>query len=157
MDSTARGLIDELDREHHRVLEKIRAANRDLQERIENLGVSVSYSRDDDALMVTFGETTEALMESVDDNILVRVEPETSKIVGIEVLDLKTSLPDHPQILALILALLTLMPCHTAGGRYEADNRSAGYLAECLQQLITSECSDTGTADLAHPASQLLY
>ncbi|HEY7067424.1 MAG TPA: DUF2283 domain-containing protein [Chloroflexota bacterium] len=74
-----------LAKEHHEWLLSILAANDDLAERIEALGVSMDYDEEDDALFVNFGPLVEALTESVNGVVYVRVDPDTLKIYGVEV------------------------------------------------------------------------
>ena len=74
-----------LAQEHHEWLLHILAANQDLAERIQTLGVSVDYDEEDDALFITFGPPVEALTESLDGITYLRVDPDTLKIYGLEV------------------------------------------------------------------------
>jgi hypothetical protein len=75
-----------LEREHVAWLREIWAANNDLAERMAALGVTSDLDADTDILFVTIGPPQEALTESVDDWLGLRVDPETLKIVGFEVL-----------------------------------------------------------------------
>ena len=64
-----------------------REANEDYLKRIEELGVVAIYDSVLDALFIEIGGPREALTEHVVDNVMVRVEPETLEIVGLEILD----------------------------------------------------------------------
>jgi uncharacterized protein YuzE len=74
-----------LEQEHRAWLPRILATNEDLADRIQALGVSVDYDEDDDALFIYFGPPVEALTESVNGVVYIRVDPDTLKIYGVEV------------------------------------------------------------------------
>ena len=76
-------------RDHAALLAQIAAANHDLATRIQMLGVSVVYDDDIDILFCQFGPPTEALTETVNDWLAVRVDPETLKILGFELMSLR--------------------------------------------------------------------
>lgn len=67
--------------------EELVDANRDYLERVEREGVQAIYDAKLDTLFVEFGGPKEALSEHLVDNIMLRVDPETLHIVGIEILD----------------------------------------------------------------------
>jgi len=91
-------------RDHAAWLAQIAAANHDLATRIGALGVLVAYDDDIDILFCQFGPPAEALTETVNDWLAVRVDPETLEILGFEPMSLR--LPgtgDEPGLLPLIL------------------------------------------------------
>ena len=71
-------------REHAVWLRQVMAANNDLAERLDALGITVDYDDEDDALYLNIGPPTEALTTPVADEVYYRVEPDTLKIVGVE-------------------------------------------------------------------------
>ncbi len=75
-----------LEREHAEWLQRIWAANTDLAERMARLGVTSDLDTKTDILLVTIGNPQEALTEGVDDWLWLRIDPDTLKIVGFEVL-----------------------------------------------------------------------
>ena len=62
-------------------------ANKDGLRRIKSQGVDIVYDAPLDTLFVEIGGPKEALSEHVVDNIMVRIEPDTLKIVGVEILE----------------------------------------------------------------------
>jgi len=85
-----------LTQEHRESLRAIFGANEDLGRRLGSLSVSVVYDREDDTVVVTLGEPQEAVMESVRNRLYLRVDPETLKIVGIEIPHVSRRLQDDP-------------------------------------------------------------
>ena len=92
-----------LEREHREWLAEIRAANSDLEERLGALGITLDYDDERDILFCRFGPPTEALTESVDDLVYVRVDPDTLKIVGLEILHARTALAERPAVATFLL------------------------------------------------------
>jgi hypothetical protein len=76
-----------LEQEHLELVQRIWAANDDLAERMNALGVTTVYDADLDTLFTRIGPPVEALTESIDDHIGLRVDPDTLKIVGWEILE----------------------------------------------------------------------
>ena len=66
-------------------IEDIRRANFDLGERVESEELSLDYNPEADVLTITVGEPRSAITEPWLDDILYRVDPDTLKIVGIEI------------------------------------------------------------------------
>ena len=62
-------------------------ANKDYLHRMKSRGVDIVYDAPLDNLFVEIGGPKEALSEHVVDNIMVRVEPDTLEIVGVEILE----------------------------------------------------------------------
>ena len=67
--------------------DKLLSANRDYLDRIEQEGMQVVYDAALDTLFVEIGGPREALSEHAGDNVMVRIDPETLHIVGLEILD----------------------------------------------------------------------
>ena len=67
--------------------EKLLDANRDYVDRIEREGIYVVYDATLDTLFLEFGGPREALSEHALDNIMLRIDPGTLHIVGLEILD----------------------------------------------------------------------
>ncbi|MBM3942069.1 MAG: DUF2283 domain-containing protein [SAR202 cluster bacterium] len=65
--------------------EEIRRANVDLADRIEAERVTLDYNPEADVLTITIGEPQVAITEPLFDDIMYRVDPDTLKIVGIEI------------------------------------------------------------------------
>jgi len=77
---------------------EILEANADLEERLSRLSFSVSYDEEFDIFVLTIGEPTEAITEEVADGLQLRLDPETLKVVGFEVLSFRRRfLPAHPE------------------------------------------------------------
>jgi hypothetical protein len=88
MDAPERtAVIARLAREHHDMLRALFAANDDLRDRVARLGVVAEYDPDEDYFGLVIGGPAEATTESLANTILFRVEPETLKLVGIEIYD----------------------------------------------------------------------
>lgn len=64
---------------------EIRRANFDLAERIEVEEVTLDYNPEADVLSITIGEPRPAVTEPLFDDIMYRVDPDTLKIVGVEI------------------------------------------------------------------------
>ena len=73
-------------------------ANMDYLERIELEGLQATYVAKLDTLFVEFGGPKEALSEHLVDNIMLRVEPDTLQIVGVEILDFLSDFLPHNRL-----------------------------------------------------------
>ena len=89
---------------HDERLRHIHAENTDLLERMQAEGVSVVYDHDDDTLIIRIGPPVAAATESIDNTVLVRVDPNSLKIVGCEVLNLRAGLPTRPELFDVFVA-----------------------------------------------------
>ena len=67
--------------------DKLLEANRDYIDRIERQGLDAVYDSTLDSLFIEIGGPTESLSEHLADNIMVRVDPETLQIQGLEIVD----------------------------------------------------------------------
>lgn len=63
--------------------------NLDLSQRVLAEGITFAYHQANDVLVVTIGHPSEAITEPLLDNIFYRTDPETLKIVGIEIVEFK--------------------------------------------------------------------
>ena len=62
-------------------------ANRDYVQRIEREGLITVYDATLDTLFIEIGETREALTDPSIDNVMIRIDPDTLEIVGLEIHD----------------------------------------------------------------------
>ena len=67
--------------------DKLLEANRDYLDRIEREGLQAVYDARLDTLFIEFGGPEEALSEHLMDNIMLRINPDSLQIVGLEILD----------------------------------------------------------------------
>ena len=67
--------------------DKFLEANRDYIDRIEREGLFLVYDAALDTLFIEFGGPRAALSEHVVDNILLRIDPDTLHMVGVEIQD----------------------------------------------------------------------
>ena len=65
--------------------EEIRKANFDLGERIEAEGVTFDYNPEADVVSIIIGKPADAVTEPLIDDIMYRLDPETLKVVGVEI------------------------------------------------------------------------
>jgi uncharacterized protein YuzE len=75
----------EIDQERTDALRRLLEANSDLEQRIRTSEISAVFDLEDDLLAITFDKPQEALTLDVDGCLFFRVDPDTYKIVGIEV------------------------------------------------------------------------
>lgn len=103
-----------LAREGRTFLKNVLEENRDLTSRLQQLSVTIAYDRDDDTFLVTLGEPQEALTESLaGGHLYLRVDPESLKIMGIEIPDLTTRLADDARVKRVWLAARNIAgPCN---------------------------------------------
>lgn len=67
--------------------ERFKAANQNYMDRIEVEGLKAIYDATLDTLFIEIGEPQEALTEHIADNIMIRINPVSLQIVGMEILD----------------------------------------------------------------------
>jgi len=108
-------------------------ANEDLAIRLRELSLGITYDRDDDTFILTLGEPQEALTESLDGSRLyIRVDPETLKIVGIEIPDLTSRIGDDARVKIIWLAARRLAGPSTSADVPDASERLARELRELV-------------------------
>ena len=83
-------------------------ANKDYLERIERDGLQAVYDAKLDSLFVELGGPKEALSEHLVDNIMIRVEPDTLRIVGLEILDFFSDFLPHNRLFVEMVGELKL-------------------------------------------------
>ena len=113
-------------------LQEIWAANPDLSERMRALGVSLEIDEEADAVFLTIGPPSEALTESVDDIFCFRLEPETLKIVGVEIWGFSRELKRAARFLAHALQTAGAPVRTVPEGTANPNER----LAEDIRQLV---------------------
>ncbi|MBI4197722.1 MAG: DUF2283 domain-containing protein [Chloroflexi bacterium] len=67
-------------------LEEIRKANHDLAERMTTEKVMLAYNPEADVLSITVGTLRPALTEPVGGDVMYRVDPDTLKVLGFEIM-----------------------------------------------------------------------
>ena len=65
--------------------EEINRINFDISDRIMTEGVTLDYNPEADLLTITIGESRHAITEPLLDDVMYRVDPDTLKIVGVEI------------------------------------------------------------------------
>lgn len=70
--------------------------------------VHAEYDSEDDTLIVYIGENQEALSPSIENELFLRVDPDTLKIVGAELLHFRDHMRDRSDLLNVVLHLLAL-------------------------------------------------
>ena len=83
-------------------------ANKDYVATIEQEGVYVVFDSTLDTLFVEFGGPREALSEHAIDNIMVRIDPDTLKIVGFEIFDFFSDFLPHNRLFQEVVRDLEL-------------------------------------------------
>ena len=73
-------------------------ANRDYLERIERDGLRAVYDGTLDALFIEIGGAKEGLSEHLADNIMLRIDPDTLQIIGLEILDFLADFLPHNRL-----------------------------------------------------------
>ncbi len=73
----------------------------------EGLDLRVNYDRSSDVAYFSFGEPREGISVETNQGIVIRLDPETEKPIGVTVIDFSKRFLDHPgQFLSLIPAEL---------------------------------------------------
>ena len=67
--------------------EQFNEANKDYLDRIKSQGLKAIYDATLDTLFLEIGEPREALTEHFVDNIMLRIDPKTLQVIGLEILD----------------------------------------------------------------------
>jgi len=70
-------------------MRQVAMLNNDLLQRLTDEGVTFTYDEDGDSLFLTIGPGVAALTEHIVYGIYVRIEPESLRIVGIDILQFK--------------------------------------------------------------------
>jgi hypothetical protein len=135
-DAASEELMQQLQAEHAEMIRAIVDANRDLVTRSQSLGVHAVYDPGEDAISVTIGPAIEASTESVDNRIYFSVEPDTLKIVGIDIFGVRDLVTNPPEALegmagaAVALASAILVQANISEGRV------VDTLADGIRELV---------------------
>ena len=73
-------------------------ANRDYLERIERDGLRAVYDSTLDTLFIEIGGPKEGLSEHLADNVMLRIDPDTLQIIGLEILDFLADFLPHNRL-----------------------------------------------------------
>lgn len=79
--------------------ERLLEANRDYLERIERDGLRAVYDGTLDTLFIEIGGPKEGLSEHLADNVMLRIDPDTLQIIGLEILDFLADFLPHNRLL----------------------------------------------------------
>jgi hypothetical protein len=99
------------------------------------LGITTIYDEEEDVLRTFVGPPIEAATESVNNTILLRYEPESLKLVGIEILGARRLLSEGieapPKVIAGLRDLVLALDSHR-----QAAERVSESLVRDLRELI---------------------
>jgi len=138
MDASTEQLVQKLRAERNQLLQQIVAANADIDQRIRELGVTVCYDREDDVLLISIGAHTEAITESIEPGRLARLDPETLKIVGLEVLGFVAQIARDPGLFDLFLDAVQTVNANILVEPHTAHRDPGDRLARRLQDMIAA-------------------
>ncbi|MHB8577780.1 MAG: hypothetical protein ACYDCQ_20910, partial [Dehalococcoidia bacterium] len=99
------------------------------------LGVRATYDHDDDLLSVVVGEPSAAITESIENGLYIRIDPDSEKIVGFEVYDIRSHIIAEPIYLNVILDLLSLVSLRPADSTAEAADAPKRFAAS-FRELV---------------------
>lgn len=83
--------------------EEISKANTDLGERMSSEGLWLSYNEEADVLSIIIGKPVPAITEPLLDDIMYRIDPDTFKIVGVEIVCFSTDFVKKNKIIRKIM------------------------------------------------------
>lgn len=66
-------------------------------------GLTFEYDEHADVLYISVGDPRPALSEELDDGVVVRRDPDTKKVVGLTIIDFRTTFLKEPKSLPFIL------------------------------------------------------
>lgn len=66
-------------------------------------GLIFKYDEHADVLYISVGEPRPAVSEELDDGVVVRRDPDTNKVVGVTIIDFRTTFLKEPKSLPFIL------------------------------------------------------
>lgn len=136
MDTNTADVLRQLNEENAAVVQKVREANADVRDRLGALEFSAVYDVEEDTLLVTFGEPQEAISEAATDNVFLRLDPETYKIVGIEVLGFRGRFADYPPVADIFFTALRTNRLRVEYGETIATDNSRGDIAGSMGELL---------------------
>ncbi len=85
---------------------KVALANKDFMGRVSREGLILAYNEDADLMSIIIGTPQEAITEPLLDNVLYRIDPDTLKIVGFEILDFKSDFLPHNRLMQEYFSLI---------------------------------------------------
>ena len=97
---------EEWRRERDAVLRAIVEANPDLGSRLRDAQIAMLYDAEEDHLTLVFGEPREALTETINNELALRVDANTMQVCGIEVLGLRGYVQRRPQFVPCLIAVM---------------------------------------------------
>jgi hypothetical protein len=136
MDTADQDFLNQLEREHGAYLRRIMEANADFAERATALGARAEYNRDEDMLSISVGPVTEASAESIDNYVFISVEPETLKIVGIDVMGVRDLLVAPPPEAEPLARALEPIAAALLVDEQRPSPRAVEALARTVRQLV---------------------
>lgn len=113
-DELAQRAIEQLNREYREAFRQMVADNVDIVERLQHATVSARYDLEEDLLEVLLGGPHEAVCMSMGGGLWLQLDPETNKIVGIELEHYREHLKRGAREAQFILAVMK------DGGLHEA-------------------------------------
>ena len=75
---------------------------------VTHLTVNILFDRDDDTFVLTVGDPQDAIAESINNYLYLRVDPDSLKIVGIEIPHVSRRLNDQPLLAEMLRRTLPL-------------------------------------------------
>jgi hypothetical protein len=133
--SSLEEMMHDLRDRHIKHVLAILEANQDLSERGATLGVTTVYDEEDDVLRTSIGPLTEAATESLNNTVLLRYDPESLKLVGIEVIGFKRLLGGDssvsPPFLGRLRDLVVALDAHR-----RASEQVSEALVRDLRELV---------------------
>ena len=128
-------LIAELQAEYDDVFARVMTANADVAERVLTTEMMVYYDPEDDVVVLTLGAPAPCVMLEVTDDIWLRLEPETDRLIGFEFL--AASAPRaSTSYFSVLLELLVEAGQHAPGTFVPLSPQARAPLAEGMRELI---------------------
>jgi hypothetical protein len=123
-------------------------ANRQYIDRVEREGLYAVYDATLDTLFLEIGGPGEALSEHLVDNVMVRVDPETLHIVGLEILDFFADFLPNNRLVAQAISQLELRKGEDSEvtlmePKYKALRETMGALIPQLAESVAAGASDS--------------
>jgi hypothetical protein len=100
--------------------------------------VSSFYDREDDVLVITIGGPAEAITESVSNTFFLRVDPDTLKLVGIEVSVVKTLIARQPEFLDLFADATGVPGPSVPDSLHSSSSDATGRLVHIVRDLVST-------------------
>jgi hypothetical protein len=105
MDTSTSELMQQIQKDNASFWDEVVVANADFEERAGQLGVTFTYDADDDTLMIDVGPRLPSLTHDIDGVRLVRIDPNSLKIVGFDIVGLKANIGELPELVDVFVAL----------------------------------------------------